>query len=119
MVDITSSDRYGRVFLFVSCSLEGSIQCWQYLQELAAAAKAADKVLKHHKQRAAEELQATEASWSAMASDLQEQVTDMQQRTRTLECECDDLRKQLEGANDVTARKMKEAEVCNKLTSPF
>jgi uncharacterized protein YlxW (UPF0749 family) len=82
------------------------------MQELAAAAKAAENVLKRHKESAAAELQATEASWSAMAADLQEQVTDLQQRIRTLEVECDEAQKKLDRSDDITARKMKDAQVC-------
>lgn len=64
---------------------------------------------------AAEELQATEASWSAMAADLQEQVTELQNRARTLECECDDAQKQLEKAAAISARRVKDAEVCHTM----
>ena len=104
------------------CTFKGSTrtsvgQRVQHMQTLTAAAKASAKVLKQHKQLAGQELQATEASWSAMASDLQEQVTDLQQRTRTLECECDELQKQLDTSDDITARKTKAAHVCDSASN--
>ena len=80
-------------------------------QELEAAAQAAENTLKQHQQRASEELQATEASWSAMASDLQDQVTELQKRIRTVECECDETQQKLDRADSISARKMKDAQV--------
>ena len=46
-----------------------------------------------------------------MASDLQDQVTDLQQRARNLECECDELRTQRDRSDSIAARKAKESQV--------
>jgi hypothetical protein len=82
------------------------------VQELAAAAKAAEEALKRHKQSAEAELQATEASWSAMAADLQDQVSDLKLTIGTLEVRCNDARTQLGQADETSARRLREAQVC-------
>jgi hypothetical protein len=82
------------------------------VQELAAAAKAAEAALKSHKQSAEAELQAAEASWSAMAADLQDQVSDLKLTIQTLQVRCDDARTQLGQADETSARRLREAQVC-------